>query len=163
MVACRALLDQTRLTSSPASDSGAVWSPGGRRIAFCSNRNHSNLLNYDIYQMNPDGRDVKQLTDDPEYDVEPKWSPDGSKLLFMTGRNGGVSGNFDIYVMNADGSNQTNLNPSPKAEGSAVWSPNGRNIAFNSTRDGHSEVYVMEAEGRQTKKVTNQRHTRYSR
>ena len=62
----------------------------------------------------------------------------------------------DVYVTNADGSNQKNLTAdSPQADGAAVWSPDGSNIAFVSRRDGNGEIYVMDADGANIMRVTN--------
>jgi TolB protein len=38
---------------------------------------------------------------------------------------------------------------------SPAWSPDGTRIAFASTRDGNAEIYVMDADGRNVKRLTN--------
>ena len=40
-----------------------------------------------------------------------------------------------------------------------AWSPDGKRIAFASRRDGRSHIYVMEADGTGTKKLTSGKHT----
>ena len=36
-----------------------------------------------------------------------------------------------------------------------VWSPDGTKIAFNSYRDGNWEIYVMDANGDNSARLTN--------
>ncbi|MCM3903894.1 MAG: hypothetical protein ND866_19500, partial [Pyrinomonadaceae bacterium] len=137
-----------RLTNNSGSDSGPKWSPDGTKIAFA--RHNSNFG--EIFVMNADGSDQRRLTQSRS-DHSPTWSPDGTKLAFSSRR----GNNFDInviYVMNADGSNQTELTNSGRA-GSLGWSPDSSRIAFDSNRDGNSEIYVMNADGGDVQRLTN--------
>ena len=49
--------------------------------------------------------------------------------------------------MNADGSSETSLSSTGSDDSSPAWSPGGTKIAFSSQRDGHPEIYVMNADG----------------
>jgi TolB protein len=49
--------------------------------------------------------------------------------------------------MNADGTGVTQLNSGDFTDHDPVWSPDGKQIAFQSTRDGHEEIYIMNADG----------------
>jgi Tol biopolymer transport system component len=42
----------------------------------------------------------------------------------------------------------------PAIDNNPVWSPDGTKIAFVSDRDGNSEIYVMDADGRHLINVT---------
>jgi TolB protein len=101
---------------------GGVYSPDGKRIAFCLTEGP----NTDIWVMNADGSGARRLTREPAIDVSPSWSPDGSKIAFTSDR----AGTPQLYVMNADGSGvrrltfQGNYNQTPQ------WSPRGDAIAF---------------------------------
>ena len=73
-------------------------------------------------------------------------------------------GNPEIYVMDADGKNQHRLTNNRHDDWSPVWSPDGKRIVFFSNRDGHVhvirgvptyEIYVMDADGRNPQKLTN--------
>jgi Tol biopolymer transport system component len=55
--------------------------------------------------------------------------------------------------MDADGGDQRRLTEGPDFE--HTWSPNGRQIAFISFRDGTREVYVMDADGTNQTRITN--------
>ncbi len=89
------------LTDNPGYDFGAVWSPGGDKIAFMSQRDGDN----EVYVMDADGSNQVNLTNNPAADGSISWSPDGSQIFFASDRDEGVG----LYVMDADGSNPTRL------------------------------------------------------
>ncbi len=53
----------------------------------------------------------------------------------------------------ADGSGQRSLTRNRSSAGSA-WSPDGRKIVFVSDRDGNGEIYVMNADGSEQRRLT---------
>ncbi len=72
------------LTRDMADSFRAVWSPGGDRLAYTSNKSG----NYDVWMISlKDGKE-RQLTKDPAYDGEPTWSPDGQEIAFVSTRSG---------------------------------------------------------------------------
>lgn len=72
----------TRLTTHPALDSGAAFSPDGTQIAFNSEREGSKLL----YKMPAGGGEPKQLTFHTDGCDLREWTPDGQGLLVGLGR-----------------------------------------------------------------------------
>jgi TolB protein len=70
----------TQLTNDEADDAFPVFSPDGKRIAFCSTR----AGNWDIYVMDLDGKAVEQVTTGPAQDMHPSFSPDGNRLAFCS-------------------------------------------------------------------------------
>ena len=49
--------------------------------------------------------------------------------------------------MEADGNNQRNLTQHPAFDSGPAWSPDGSQIAFSSSRDGETNIYLMDADG----------------
>jgi TolB protein len=65
------LLTAKKLTDNIDNNSGPVWSPDGKQIAFNSDTNS----NRDIYIMNADGSNSRRLTYDKANDGDPTWRP----------------------------------------------------------------------------------------
>ncbi|MEO7367074.1 MAG: DPP IV N-terminal domain-containing protein, partial [Gemmatimonadaceae bacterium] len=98
-----------RLTSNTSEEQTPMWAPDASRIAFATNRDG----NFEIYSMNPDGKDQKNLTNDPGGDARPWWSARGREICFTSTRQ---SGNNEIWIMNFDGSNPKRLTNSPATD-----------------------------------------------
>jgi Tol biopolymer transport system component len=136
----------TKLTSDPAwqCSESPTWSPGGKRIAFQSERDtRSNVFGdpKDIYVMNAlgeGGTDLwRQLTEGPTQDAYPAWSPSGTEIAFNKSQPG--TGSEAIYKVAADGSKETRL-----ASGSyPTWLADGAHIAYLGSRG----IMKMNADG----------------
>jgi len=75
--------------------------------------------------------------------------------------NGVVGDEVHVFVMHGDGSGRIDL--TPHANGfSAHWSPNRARIVFETTRNGGSEVFVMNADGSQPTRLTGGRSPSWS-
>lgn len=79
------------------------------------------------------------------YDTQPTWSADGTKIAFTR--------NNDIFVADANGANAVSITNTANNQDPA-WSPAGARIAFMTTRDGHSELYLMNADGSNVVRLT---------
>jgi Tol biopolymer transport system component len=106
-----------RLTNSPGYDAEGAFSPDGKKIAFCSDRDGDP----DIYIMNADGSDVRQLTNAPGYDGGPFISPDGKWVVFRSDRK--KEGFLQIYVIGVDGKNETPLTDNVGVNWAPYWHP----------------------------------------
>jgi Tol biopolymer transport system component len=147
------------LTRDRASDDYPTWSPDGRSIAFLRGRIYSNRVRglglnrfygYHLYVVNADGSGLRRLTRKFMGRYQLVWSPDGRTIYF---------GND---LVNADGSGARRL---PHLPSTAVWSPDGRRIAFTRARGrtgpgpccsaSATDIYVMNADGSGTRKLTH--------
>ena len=83
-----------------------------------------------------------------------------AQITFVSHRDG----NAEIYVMDSNGHNQRRLTNNRHLDWYPSWAPDGKRIVFASERDGHvqvkhgwltSEIYVMDADGRNPQNLTN--------
>ena len=129
-----------------------AWSPDGRRIAFSGTR--------DLFVVPvPSGRRVR-LTHSAESwrsNVTPAYSPDGRTIAFARSTD---AFNSDIFLMRAGGGGLRRLTTSRGShdtqgeESMPAWSPDGRTIVFVSNRDGNFELYRIDADGRNERRLT---------
>ncbi len=146
---------QKRLTNSDGlgEDLAPVWSPDGQKIAyFTSNNNQEQII-----VINSSGGELKTLTADSYRSVLPDWSPNGQKIVYASTQNIEGNGRFEIFTMNPDGSGKKRLTVNSNSDDLAPrWSPDGKKIVFTSLRSGKNLIYVMNADGSNVKKVSDQ-------
>ncbi len=99
------------------------WSPDGKTLAYCAERNNE----YDIYTIPVDGGEETRLTTAPGLDDGPEYSPDGKSIFFNSER----TGLMKIWRMNADGSDQQQVTLDKEyADWFAHPSPDGKWLVF---------------------------------
>jgi len=135
-----------RLTSDPAIQISAIWSPDGSRITYQSHQDGPG----DLYDMPVSGaHDAPRLLfHEPEGNsgtFPNDWSPDGSVLLFQTFDR---STRFDIWAAPQQGDRK----PFPVVrtqfdEKDAQFSPDGKWIAYSSDESGRMEIYAQRFPG----------------
>jgi Tol biopolymer transport system component len=138
---------ETLVGSHAASDTNAVWSPDGTKVAFVTLRHG----NEDIYVVNADGSGLLRLTTHTAVDHQPVWSPDSTKIVFTSLRTGGG----DIYVVAATGGTQTQLTTSTGGDYDPMWSPNGQKIVYVNNTANNPETWIMNANGSSQTRMTN--------
>jgi TolB protein len=107
------------------------WSPDGKTLAFCGERNG----NFDVYTIPAAGGEETRLTTAEGLDDGPEYSPDGKYIYFNSIR----SGLMQIWRMKPDGSEQEQVTPD---DGYNNWfphvSPDGQRMVFLTYEKGVS-------------------------
>jgi Tol biopolymer transport system component len=98
------------------------WSPDGKWIVFCGDRNNE----YDVYRIPSTGGPEERLTNTPGLDDGPEYSPDGKYIYFNSVR----SGLMQVYRMKADGTEQTQLTNDDFNNWFPHISPDGKWIVY---------------------------------
>jgi Tol biopolymer transport system component len=136
-------LGDFRTDSGPGPD--ADWSPNGGRLVFSQY--------YDVFTVRRDGTGLKRISGRGTYDEwDPSWSPAGGAIAF--------TGDGRIYRMRPDGSRKQRLGVGDHAD----WSPNGKRIVFVRWQpNGRGDIYVMNADGSNVKRLMQTRRLNESR
>ncbi len=151
------LVAQTGSTLHRSTDNGDTWQEWTPSIAFVSEQDG----NRELYVMSQDGEEQLRLTDTPAAEENPAWSPAWTRLAFQSNRNG----NWDIFSMRIDCAFPDGLEIGGACEVQQLtadaaddllpaWSPDGRSIAFVSMRDGNPEIYIMDSDGQNQRRLT---------
>jgi hypothetical protein len=98
------------------------WSPDGKTLAYCAERNG----NYDIYTIPVEGGEEKRLTTPPGLDDGPDYSPDGKYIYFNSER----TGRMQIWRMKTDGSEQEQVTHDEFNNWFPHPSPDGKWLVF---------------------------------
>lgn len=138
----------TRLTFSGAIDVSPSWSPNGYEIVFVSDRSGKPML----YVMDRDGSNLRRITYEGEYFGSPSWSPKGDRIAY-TGMDEG--NNMNIFTLTPDGKDIQKLTTGSGSNENPSWSPDGRKLVFMSTRTGSAEIWMMDADGRNPRRISH--------
>ncbi|CUS05588.1 putative Mitogen-activated protein kinase kinase kinase [Candidatus Promineifilum breve] len=137
-----------QLTSGPYDHYQAALSPDGRSFLTSANRDGDG----DIYLFDAaTGEMLQQLTNDHALDYHPRWLPDGESFIYSADDEG--SDNDEIFLMTLDG-RRTQLTDDGTYDGFATPSADGQYIAFYSNREGDHEIYVMDIDGGNPRRLT---------
>ena len=129
-----------RLTQHDGADSSPTFSPDASQVAFVSDRSG----NPQIYLLDTTTLRPARLTSMNWCD-SPTWSPTGEWIAFA-GRANKLD-RIDIFLVDITGNQVRQLTHGEGSNENPSWSADGRFIAFTSTRNGRSELFVMDADG----------------
>ena len=149
-----------RVREIPFPDLGEIlnptWSPDARWIAFSATTGgRSDLF---VYDLTTDTR--RQLTDDAFADLQPAWSGESAQLAFVTDRGSTdlptlQAGRLGLAVIDVASGR---IDPVPTFEhGKSLnpqWAAGGRSLYFLSDATGVTDIYAIELESRQLRRLT---------
>ncbi len=108
----------------------------------------------EIYIADYDGASPRRITVNRSLNINPVWSSDGKAIAYTSYRRN----NFpDIFIQRI----YEGTPPESPAHGTdrihnllPAWSPDGTKLAFMSFRDGNAEIYVMDTNGGNLRRLT---------
>jgi len=98
------------------------WSPDGKTIAFCGERNGA----FDVYTIPAAGGEEVQLTRNSGHNDGPEYSPDGRYIYFNSDR----TGLMQIWRMRPDGTDQERVTHTETNDWFPHISPDGKWLVF---------------------------------
>jgi TolB protein len=106
---------------------------------------------YRLHVADWDGENIVTPLTSPEPIISPSWAPDGNRLAYVSFEN-----KKPVVYVHALASGQRHVAADFKGSNSApAWSPDGRTLAVTLTRDGPSQIYLIDADGTgQARRVT---------
>jgi TolB protein len=122
--------------------------------------------------MNADGTNERILTTEKRVNVRrepdgtatvletaneanaPAWSPVGNRIAFWSG----IENRYgQVWTIHSDGTKSIQLTEDPTHRNSddPSWSPDGKKILFSTGRSGRNELWVMDADGSNERKLSD--------
>ncbi len=138
--------DVRRLTNNPTADTSPTWSPNGTQIGFTSDRTGTPQ----VYMVGVDGSGARRISFET-YADRATWSPAPYNEIAFSAKTGP---GFDIKILHIASGETRQITFGEGTNESPVWSPNGRHLAFMSTRQGRSQVFTVDRDGRNLRQIT---------
>jgi Tol biopolymer transport system component/DNA-binding winged helix-turn-helix (wHTH) protein len=121
------------------------WSPDGKKVVFVKEGDGKTL-----YLADSNGGNEIVL---PFIGGNMDWSPDGSKFVYQSSKD--EKGNYHVFLYTLATGQSVRLTNGNFGSADPSFSPDGKQIAFTSFRDGNVDIYVMNADGSNVRRVTD--------
>lgn len=137
-----------KLVSSTRTQSGAQYSPDGKKIVFVSDRTGKNQL----WRCDEDGSNVTQLTFLTAADTgTPHWAPDSRQIVFDST----ASGDEGVYLISSEGGAAQPVVVDSHFNAEPSFSHDGHWIYFVSDRTSRHEIWKIARDGGPPIQVTH--------
>ena len=127
------------------------------KLSFSSDRNRERVVGTtedrqvkEIYIADYDGANQQRITASRYLNLNPAWSSDGRAIAYTSHRPMPLI--FISFIYQGILQNPTK---GPNSFFTPVFSPDGKQIAYASNRDGNMEIYVMNVDGTNSRRLTN--------
>jgi TolB protein len=137
-----------QLTTHPAVDTVANWTPDGKALVFRSDRGGKPAL----WRKDLASGEEKMLVQ-PAQDLDwPRLSPDGRRVAFNSRSGGGA---INVWLLPLDGGAAQQLTFDSQSLGFPVWAPDGKTLALEMKRGDASHIALQSVTGGPARPVTN--------
>ena len=98
---------------------------------------------FTLHVTDPDGEGGQVALASPEPIISPAWSPDGRRLAYVSFE----SQKAVVWVQDVATGTRRVLADFRGSNSAPAWSPDGRRLVVTLSRDGNSQLYLINAEG----------------
>jgi Tol biopolymer transport system component len=119
----------------------------GRRLAYVEGAYPGSIWRAQLASAGGKVLSVKNIKISSILDDSPQLAPDGHDVVLRSSR---AAGKWDLWTIDVDGQNPLQLTrtPDPGWVGSPHWSPDGKWIAMDYRPGDHSQIWMIDSEGR---------------
>lgn len=162
-------LTNIRQLTTEGENAEAYFSPDGKRLIFQRTTKSDGCDQ--IFSMNVDGSDMKMLSNGEGKTTCAYFTPDNKSIVYAStfkadakcppkpdytrGYVWSLFPGFEIFKANLDGSNPQALTRAARYDAEATIRRDGT-IVFTSLRDGDLDIYTMDKNGGNVKRLTNE-------
>ncbi len=122
------------------------WNNDSSRIIYTSYRTRRP----ELYMISAEGGIPQQLTKRPGLELGAEFAPVGKEILASAT----VNGVTNLVMFDLRGRFKRKVTHSSAIDVSPSWSPDGRRIAFCSNRGGGPQIYVMNSDGSNPRRIS---------
>src|SRR5258708_4023645 len=172
-----------QLTADFVRAGEGYFSPDGRKIIFQAEEKDTGNPFYQIFVMDLETKSYRRISPGTGRTTCPYFSPDGKKVIYASShldpdakkhqeaeykqreedRKAGKRRRYqwdfdpymDIFEANPDGTGLKRLTDAKGYDAEGSYSADGKQIVFCSKRDGNLELYIMDSDGKNVRKLTN--------
>ncbi|MCE5196613.1 MAG: S9 family peptidase [Negativicutes bacterium] len=135
------------------SDSKPRFSPDGRKIAFCSERDRENPGG--LYLISLQGGEAHLLQGEHSLASAPLWSPDGSKIAFLSFVKQEAAARYRGETKELYQPPEEEMLRAPQVINAISYRQDGRGF----TLGGHNQLFVFDLEDNACVQLTQEQHT----
>jgi TolB protein len=113
------------------------------RIAYVTKTGQGSAQRHTLWIADSDGEGAQSALASPEPIISASWSPTGTQLAYVSFE----SRKPVVYVHEVANGRRRLLANFRGSNSAPAWSPDGKQIAITLSRDGNSQIYMMDSAG----------------
>ena len=125
------------------------------RIVYVTVQRNDKKVQYHLYIADVDGANPRMMLESPEPIFSPTWSPDGQHIAYVTYQGDGRNKGMAIYIQEISTGQRKVVSAEQGMNAAPAWSPDGTRLALTLSKDGNSEIYILNLQDSALTRLTN--------